>query len=99
MTAQEVKIEELEEQLKEPKIRFGKLPEWKFKGWQVVFFFWVVPDPELPVGLRLGWKTILFGIFKVKELPPEGQEIKSENIRGFILQGQAWFPFDRFGKL
>lgn len=80
-------------------IRFGRLPEWKHKGWQVVFFFGTFPNPEIPADLLRGWKTILFGIFKVKELPTEGEEIKSENIKGSILQIQVWLPFDRFGKL
>jgi hypothetical protein len=63
---QEVKIEDLEkeaEEILEPSFRFGKFPEWKFKGWQVIFFFGTLPDPEVPASLRLGWKTILFGVF------------------------------------
>lgn len=79
--------------------RFGRFPDWQFKGWQFIFHFGSLADRDMPHILLLGWKTVLLGVFKVKELPPEGQEIKGENIKGTILQGQIWFPFDRFGKL
>lgn len=81
------------------RFRFGRFPDWQFKGWQFIFHFGSLADRDMPHILLLGWKTIFFGAFKVKELPPEGQEIRGENIKGTIVQGQIWFPFDRFGKL
>lgn len=98
---EEVFLEDLEEEiLEEPKkVRFGRLPDWKFMGWQFTFFFGKIADPNVPLLLQNGWKTIIVGVFKVKELPKEDWEIKSENIQGAILQGQVWLPFDQFWKL
>lgn len=98
---QEVSLEDLDQEILEEtkKIRFGKLPDWKFKGWQFTFFFGKIADPNVPLLLQNGWRTAIVGIFKMKELPKEDWEIKSENIQGVILQGQVWLPFDNFGKL
>lgn len=54
-----------------PSFRFGRFPDWKFAGWQFIFYFGSLADKDMPHILLLGWKTVLLGIFKVKELPPE----------------------------
>lgn len=65
----------------------------------MIAFFGELPSPEVHPMLQLGWKTLLIGVLKVKELPADGAEIKSENIHGFLVQGQFWLPFSRIGKI
>lgn len=79
--------------------KFSKFPDWKHEGWQVTLFFGSLPDPHAPMMIILGWKTLIFGVFKKNATLEEGKEITSDKIKGFILQGQIWLPFDRFGKL
>lgn len=79
-------------------LRFGRFPIWEHKGWQVIFYFGNPPG-AMP-GELMGWRTLLFGVLKVKQLPEDkNAEITSENIHGFLVQGQIWLPFDRFGKI
>ena len=110
--AQEVSLDDLEEETKseninpelgayipEKSFRFGKLPDWTFFGWQFTFFFGKHADPEVPLSLQRGWKSLIIGVFKLKYLPEEGAAITSENVSGGIVQLQVWLPFDNFGKL
>lgn len=81
------------------KIRFGRFPDWQFPGWQVLFFFGALPDPQIPRALIMGWRTFLLGVVKVRGKIEPQQEVTGEHVRGTILQGQVWLPWDRFGKL
>lgn len=90
---------EIELDIQEKSFRFGRLPDWKFLGWQFTFFFGKHADPEVPLSLQRGWKSLIIGVFKLKYLPEEGAEITSENVSGGIVQLQVWLPFDNFGKL
>lgn len=78
-------------------IRFGRFPVWSHEGWQVVAYFGELPGVEMLPHEMLGWRTLLFGVFKVTSLPENtDEEITSKNIRGFLVQGQIWLPFGKF---
>lgn len=40
-------------------LRFGRFPDWKHEGWQMIGYFGELPDPRYPAELMLGWRTVL----------------------------------------
>lgn len=41
-----------------------------------------------------GWKIFEFGIFNLKEIPPQGEMLRSKYYKGFLIRFAIWLPFD-----
>lgn len=42
-----------------------------------------------------GWKIFEFGIFNLKAIPPQGEELWKKYYKGFIIRFAIWFPIER----
>lgn len=45
--------------------------------------------------LDRGWNCFRFGIFKLINIPHQGERIRKSDYKGFILNFLFWFPIER----
>lgn len=61
--------------------------KWEQGKWQFIFSF-------LPDYRRHDYYTLIFGIFRLKEFPPEGETLWNKHYDGFLLRKD--FRYDGF---